>query len=61
MDRNVSHDAHTWIKDAVFAEFSGTLFLSNSLSLYIAISHSLSLSLKGQDLVPLSNAGFLLL
>ena len=55
----LSHDAYTVIRNTVFAELSATLFLSNSLSLYIAISHSLSLSLKGRDLVPLYNAGFL--
>ena len=57
----LSHDAHTVFKDALFAELSASLFLSHSLPFYIAISHSLSLSLKGRDLVPLSNAGFLFL
>ena len=41
----LSHDSYTVIKDAVFAELSATLFLSHSLSLYIAISPSLSLTL----------------
>ena len=54
----LSHDVYTVIKEAVFAELSATWFLSHSLSLYIALSHSLSLSYKGRDLVPLSNAGF---
>ena len=32
----LSHDAHTLIKDAVFAELSATLFLSHSVSLYVS-------------------------
>ena len=46
----LSHDAYTVIKDAVFAELSATLFLFHSLSLYIAIFHSLSHSHKREEI-----------
>ena len=42
----LSHDVYTVIKEAVFAELSTTLYISLPLplSLYIALSHSLSFS-----------------